>query len=114
MPARSASPDSAGQAEIGNPDPAAAIEHDVGRLQIAMHDAAVVCRREAGADLAGELDRAVLGKRPMRRSSEREILAVDVLHRQEGVPFELVDVVDAADVRMRNLPRHAALRRAAA
>ena len=42
----------------------------------------------------------------MRRSSERELLAVHVLHREEGVPVDLVDVVDAADVRMRDLPRH--------
>ena len=34
------------------------------------------------------------------------ILAVDVFHRQEGVPLELADVVHAAHVRMRYLPRH--------
>ena len=46
------------------------------------------------------------GKRPMRRSSDDEILAVDVLHREERAAVDLVDVVDAADVGVRDLPRH--------
>ena len=43
----------------------------------------------------------------MRRSERREVLAVDVLHRQEQVAVGLADVVDAADVRVRDLPRRA-------
>ena len=35
----------------------------------------------------------------------REVLAVDVLHRQEVQPVDLAEVVDAADVRVRDLPR---------
>ncbi len=44
----------------------------------------------------------------------RQVLAVDVLHREEGGALELADVVDAADVRMRDLARQRALRRATA
>ena len=40
----------------------------------------------------------------MRRSSDAEVLAVDVLHRQERLPVRLADVVDAADVGVRDLP----------
>jgi hypothetical protein len=36
----------------------------------------------------------------------REILAVDVLHRKKRVAVHFIDVVDAADVGMRYLPRH--------
>ena len=106
MPARSVSPVDSGQAEVGDPDPAVAVEHDVGRLQIAMDDAAIVRGGEAGADLPRELDRALLGKPADAAEQRREILAVDVLHRQERVAVELADVVDAAHVRMRHLPRH--------
>src|SRR5262249_49058838 len=35
------------------------------------------------------------------------ILSVHVFHRKERVPLKLADVVHAADVRMRHLPRHA-------
>ena len=61
----------AGQAEVGDPDLAAAVEHDVRRLEIAMDDAAIVRRGEAGADLPRDLERRdPAGKRPMRRSSD--------------------------------------------
>ena len=79
-----------------------------------MDDAAVVCGGEPGADLARELDRAVLREAADAAEQRRQVLAVHVFHREERVPFELADVVDAADVGMRHLPRHAALRCAAA
>jgi hypothetical protein len=41
----------------------------------------------------------------MRRSKRREILAVDVLHREKVLAAGFGDVVHAADVRMRHLPR---------
>ena len=37
------------------------------------------------------------GRRPMRRSERREVLAVHVLHGEEGLAVHLADVVDAAD-----------------
>jgi hypothetical protein len=37
----------------------------------------------------------------------REILAVDVFHRQERVAFVFAGVIDTAHVRVRHLPRHA-------
>ena len=48
------------QAEVGDADPAAAVEHDVRRLQIAMEHAAVVRGGESRADLPRELERALL------------------------------------------------------
>ena len=98
------------EAEIGDADPAGAVEHDVRRLEVAVDDAAVVRGGEARADLARQLDRAVLRKAADATEQRREILAVDVLHRQERVAFELADVVHAAHVGMRDLPRHADFR----
>ncbi len=47
------------------------------------------------------------GKRPIAPEQRRDVLAVDVLHRQERRAVDLVDVVDAADVRVRHLTCHA-------
>ena len=41
----------------------------------------------------------------------RQILAVDVFHREEVAAFEFADIVDAADVGMRNLPGDAHFRK---
>ena len=43
----------------------------------------------------------------MRRSSDAEILAVHVLHRQEAASVGIAEVVDAADVLVRDLARDA-------
>ena len=50
------------------------------------------------------------GSRPIRRSRDDEILAVHVLHRQERQPVDLADVVHAAHVLVRHLPRQPDLR----
>ena len=59
-----------------------------------------------GADLPRDLERAVLRESADAAEQRGEVLAVHVLHRQERVAVDLVDVVDAADVRVRDLPRH--------
>ena len=61
-----------------------AVEHHVGRLQIAMQDAALVRRGEAGAELPRDLDRLVLRQPADASQQRREIFAVDVLHRHEA------------------------------
>ena len=72
-----------------------------------MDDAALVSGREAGADLPRDFDRAILREASDAPQQRSEILAVDVLHRQKRVTVGFIDVVDAAHVRMRDLPRHA-------
>ena len=96
----------AGEPEVGDADLAAAVEHDVGGLEIAVDDVALVRRGEARADLPRDLERAIFGKSSDALQQRGQILAVDVLHRQERGAVDLVDVVDAADVRVRDLPRH--------
>ena len=84
---------------------ASSVDQHVRGLQIAMQDAAVVCRRETGAELACELERLVRWQPADAPQQRREILAVDVLHREEVLAAGFADVVDAAHVRMGDLPR---------
>ena len=94
-----------GQAEVRDPHVAAAVDHDVGGLQVAVQDAAVVRGGEARADLARDLERLVRRQPADAPQQRREVLAVHVLHREEVLAVHLADVVHAADVRMRDLAR---------
>jgi hypothetical protein len=80
------------QAEVHDADLARAVEHDIRRLQIAMEHAALMRGREARADLTRDFDRLVLGKAADASQQRREILAVDVLHREEELAINLADV----------------------
>ena len=88
---------------------ARAVEHDVRRLQVAMEDAPLVRRGQPGAELPRDLERLVLGQPADAAQQRRQVLAVHVLHREEQLAVDLADVVDAADVRVRHLPRGAHL-----
>ena len=51
-----------------------------------MDDVAFVRGGQARADLARDLERAVFGETADAAQQRREVLAVDVLHRQERAP----------------------------
>ena len=74
-------------------------DHDVGRLQIAVDDALLVCAREPFGDLGRERERARLRQ---RAAAERlaQLLAANQLHRDERHTVGLADLVDDRDVRM--------------
>ncbi len=74
-----------------------------------MDDTTLVSGRKAGADLPRHFDRAILREASDPLQQRPEILAVDVLHREKRVTVRFIDVVDAAHVRMRDLPGHAHL-----
>ena len=82
---------------------AARVDHDVGRLQVAMQDPFRVRGHQTRRDAARDVDRFVFGESTDAPQQLREVFAVDVLHRDEVLPFPVDDVVDAADVRMRDL-----------
>jgi hypothetical protein len=90
-----------------------AVHHDVGGLQIPMQDVALMCRRETGAELPRDLERLGLREPADPAQQRREIFSVHVLHRNEVAPVGLADVVHAADVRVRHLPRRPHLRKEA-
>ncbi len=68
-----------------------------------MQHPAFVCRGQPGAELSCDVERLVLGQ-PADASQQRgQILAIDVLHRQEGQAVGLADVVHPADVLVSDL-----------
>ena len=93
MPARISSPSIAlretGQAEVGDSSAAAAVDHHVGRLQVAMQNALIVGRGKAGAELARDLQRLLVGQAADPPQQRGEVLAVDVLHGDEVLTLEL-------------------------
>ena len=91
--------------EVRDPHAPAPVEHDVRGLEVAVEDALLVRRVQARAELARDLDGLVDGETPDPLEQRRQVLAVHVLHREEVAAFDLADVVDAADVRVRDLPR---------
>ena len=63
-----------------------------------MQDPLLVRRGQPRAELPGHLHGLVLRQAADPAQQRREILAVDVLHRQEVLAVHLVHVVDPADV----------------
>ena len=98
-----------GQPKIHDQNFPAAVEHDVGRLQIAVQHALVVRCRQTSADLACDLDRFVRGQAADAAQQRRQVFAVYVLHRKKNLIVGLADVVDATHVGMRDAPRDAHL-----
>jgi hypothetical protein len=69
----------------------------------------LVGRRQAGAKLLGNLQPLVHGQSADAAQQSLQVLAVDVLHRQEMLAAHLVDIVNPANVGMRDLPGQAHL-----
>ena len=74
-----------------------------------MQHAALVRRRDARGQLPGELDRLVLRNPADAAEQRRQILAVDILHRQEAPAVGVAEVVEADDVLVRDLAGDAQL-----
>ncbi len=92
-----------GKAEVGDARPAAAVDHHVGRLEVAMDDAFLVDRGQSRAEVACDLEGLVRRQPSDPRQERLQVLAVDVLHGQEGLVLDLHDVVEAAHARMGHL-----------
>ena len=98
-----------GDAEVGEAHVPLAVDHHVRRLEVAVQHAPLVRGGEAGAQLPRHLDRLVLRQPPDAAQQRREVLAVDVLHREVRPAVDLADVVHAADVLVGDLARDAHL-----
>ena len=92
------SPVDHGEAEVGEARLAAAIHHDVGRLQVPVDDPLVVDGGQARAQVAGEVQGLVRSEAPDPRQERIQVLPVDVLHGEEGLALQLHDVVKTAEV----------------
>jgi len=71
--------------------------------------AALVRGGHAGTELARDLDRFVLRNAADPAEQRREVLAVDVLHREKPPAVGVAEIVEAADVLVRHLARDAQL-----
>ena len=91
--------------EVHDAYAARSVEHHVGWFQIAVDDTTLMRGREPGAQLPCNLCGFVFGKAADPSQRCREVLAVHVLHRDVQKAVDFSDVVDAADVRVRDLPR---------
>ena len=88
-----------GQAEVGDLGRAVAVEQDVGRLQVAMHDAGLVRRVHGPGERRHQLGRRAAGLgRPLEAVGEAP--PFEQLERDEGAAVGLAEVVDLDDVGM--------------
>ncbi len=68
-----------------------------------MEDAAIVRCGKAGAHLSNDLDGLVRRQPPDASQQRREVFPVHVLHRHERTAVPLGDVMNPADIGMRDL-----------
>ena len=78
------------------------VDHYIRGLQVAMQNSSIV-RRQSRAQLLRYVDRLGSMQASDALQKRRKIFAVDVLHREKVAALEFADVVDAADIGMRNL-----------
>ena len=74
-----------------------------------MDDSLRVGGREPRTDLPRQVERLFLRETADSMQERGQILAVHVLHRDEGVTLELTHVIDAAHIRVGDLARNADL-----
>ena len=98
-----------GQPEVHDADLTVGVDHDVRGLEVAVQNAFRMGSRKARAELPRDLDPFVDRQPADALQQRRQILAVDVLHRQIKISVRLADVVDAADVGVCELTREAHL-----
>jgi hypothetical protein len=74
-------------------------QHDIGRLNISMQDAALMSERKRRSDLPGYEQR--LGHRHWTAADPgTERLSVDVFHDNEPTPIDIADFINRHDVRV--------------
>ena len=84
------------QAEIGDLGLAVGGDHDVGGLEVAMDDAGLVRRADAGQHVAHDVHCLLDRQRLLEHGMQR--FALDVFQHQVGFRLEAADIVDADDI----------------
>ena len=90
--------DGLGQTEIGDQDLPPPVDENVLRLEIAMDDALIMRRLQPLADLPEDVDDARQRQASFASQQGREVLTIDILHRQELDAAGFAEVVNAQDV----------------
>ncbi len=88
-----------GEPEVEDLDHALLRQEDVLRLEVAVHDAALVCGREASRDLESVLD-GLTGRNRRRGQAAAQRFAFQKLHHGVDRSVVLADVVNPQDVRV--------------
>jgi hypothetical protein len=70
-----------------------------------MQNATIVRRGKSGHQLACNVESLFVGEIPDALDQRLQVLAIDVLHREEVTPLEFGNIVGPADIRMRQLSR---------
>jgi len=86
-----------GQTEVGDPDLIVEIDQDVGRFEVAVQDAVLVGIMHGlgdAADVSGGLAR----RQRTAADEAGQILAFDIIHREERLALDVADFVDGDDV----------------
>ena len=99
----SARVDRSRDAEVHDHGVAVLIDHDVGRLQVPVHDAGLVRGGEAGGHLSRDSQRARHREPALAPEDRRQVVALDVGHRDVLDALDLAEVVYADDVLVRDL-----------
>src|SRR4029078_7137726 len=81
-----------GDAEVGDPSPATAIDHHVPGFEVAVQEGAIVDNSGGGGELARDFERLVDRQPADTPQKARQVLAVDVLHAEEALAVELTEV----------------------
>jgi hypothetical protein len=92
------------QPKIGNTYASAPVDHYIGRLQIAMQHSLVVRRRQSRTQLFGHIERLCPVQAADSFEQRCQIFTVDVFHREKVAAVKFADVVNPADIGVRNLP----------
>ena len=66
-----------------------------------------MCGRQARTKLLRYFNRLIVGQSANAAQQRPQILAVHQLHRKKQLPVAFPDIVNAANIRVRYLPRHA-------
>ncbi len=99
----------AGQAEVGDLDPAVVGEDDVLGLDVAVHDAGRVCRRERVEHRLEDVERLARGQDAALAEHLAQRAALQVLHREEEQAVVLALVEDGDDAGVGEPGRRAGL-----
>ena len=93
-----------GNPEIHDQRETVGADHDVRGLQIAVNDAGVVGGSKAAGDLPGDLQSPRNGQLAVAPQDGREVVALDVRHRDVLDAVDLAQIVNPDDVLVRDLP----------
>src|SRR5262245_28398743 len=94
------------QSEVHQFHIARAIDHEVLRLKVTMHDPLCMCLTKPLTDLSGYLNSGSRAQRAEAVENASKTFSLDEFHGDERDSITSIEIVDAANVLVRDFPRH--------